>query len=70
MTLTTPNRAGPGRVCPGRAFQLEVSYQWALWDDTDVDIRTDPLDVGHRHYRRAIQHAARLLKIHIPAEWR
>lgn len=47
----------------------DEEWCWALWDDTDVDIRVEPLDPAHRHHRRAVHHAARLLQIHIPADW-
>lgn len=42
---------------------------WAIWDDTLVEIHTEPLDPAHRHHRRAAQHAARILEIPLPPDW-
>ena len=47
----------------------DEEWCWALWDDTGVDVRAEPLNPAHRHHRRAVQHAAQLLEIQIPGEW-
>lgn len=48
----------------------DEEWCWAIWDDTRVEIRIQPLDAAHRHHRRAVQHAAQLLEIATPPEWR
>lgn len=47
----------------------DEEWCWALWGHIDVEVRSEPLDAAHRHHRRAVQHAAALLEIQIPAEW-
>jgi hypothetical protein len=47
----------------------DEEWCWAIWDDTDVEIRVEPLDPAHRHHRRAVQHAAQLLEIGLPPDW-
>jgi hypothetical protein len=47
----------------------DEEWCWAIWDDTAVEIRVEPLDPAHRHHRRAVQHAAQLLEIGLPPEW-
>lgn len=39
------------------------------WDDTPVDVRTEPLDAPHRHHRRRAVRAAQILEISLPPEW-
>ncbi len=47
----------------------DEEWCWAIWDDTQVEIRVEPLDAAHRHHRRAVRHAAQLLEIALPPEW-
>ncbi|TAM88390.1 MAG: hypothetical protein EPN43_08400 [Jatrophihabitans sp.] len=61
-----PNTAGLAY----RSRLDDEEWCWAIWDYTDVQIRTERLDPAHRHHRRAVQHAAQLLEITTPPEWR
>jgi hypothetical protein len=56
----------------GLAYQSRLDddeWCWAIWDDTEVDLRVDRLDPAHRHHRRAVQQAAGILEIRLPSEW-
>lgn len=56
----------------GLAYRSRLDDQewcWALWEDTDVEVRVEPLSAAHRHHRRAVRRAAQLLEIHIPSGW-
>jgi hypothetical protein len=56
----------------GLAYRSRLDDQewcWALWEDTDVEVRVEALDTAHRHHRRAVQRAAQLLEVAVPPAW-
>ena len=56
----------------GLAYRSRIDddeWCWAMWDATPVRITAEPLTAQHRHHRRAVQHAARILEIVLPINW-